>query len=131
MQIILASSASYFIYDFCRGWLAKFEKEAIIKMSMKVSLEEFRKLGGARKRIDYPAVKAWILEQQKQGFAVPVKTLEEKFNLRFSTFAWRANKEGDRVVSHTIKKNDEKARFFELQVGVSKPKPSKKSKKGQ
>ena len=75
MQIILASSASYFIFDFCWVAAATFEKEAIIKMSTKVSLEEFRKLGGARRRIDYPAVKAWILEQHKQGLAVSVKAL--------------------------------------------------------
>ena len=56
-------------------------------MSIKVSLEEFRKLGGSRRRIDYTKVKAWILEQQKQGFAISVATLEETFGLRFSTFA--------------------------------------------
>jgi hypothetical protein len=100
-------------------------------MSTKVSLEEFRKLGGARRRIDYPTVKAWILEQQKQGFAVSVKALEEKFNLRFSTFSWRAKQEGDQAISHTVKKNGEKARFFELQVGVSKPSKKSKGKKGQ
>lgn len=62
-------------------------------MSIKMTKEEFLKLGGARNRINYEEVKKWILAQG--DFAISAKTLEERFNLRFSTFAWRAKKQGD------------------------------------
>jgi hypothetical protein len=80
----------------------KFEKEAITKMSMKISKAEFLANHAGRRTIDYAKVKEWIIAQGDN--AITVQAVEQKFNLRFSTLSWRAKQEGDHITSGTIER---------------------------
>lgn len=93
--------------------------------NIKISKEDFLKLGTGRKKIDYEAVKQWMVAQG--DYAIPVKSIEEKFNIRFNTLVWRGKQEGDKIITHTVKQGNKSQKMCILEVGVSQPKTKNKS----